>query len=316
MAKRRKNKETNQHILAIALLSLFVIGMLFFIQRNYSNSAYAQSSVSNSQINNSKTLQHSQNNLTLSLFPKRGFKTQLTLGSIMPKLVESGAINLSKVKALYNGDLTQQELDTLTKPDYTNLIPNQSNSNFMLLILWAIGISNKNPILDNFSSSLNSSNAGVSDLASVGGWTLGTNSNAMVYFNKLQLINLTPAQQAEVQYVALHTYRPCCNNPTGFPDCNHGAALLALIELGASQGLNESQLYTLALQAQTLWFPSYYYATALASQYKNVSYWSNSKAILDANYSSATGWYLDVYKPLKDNNLLPTSGQGAAACGI
>jgi hypothetical protein len=114
--------------------------------------------------------------------------------------------------------------------------------------------------------------------------------------------------------VATHTYRPCCENPTAFPDCNHGAALLALTELGASEGLNESQLYTLDLQAQTLWFPSYYATTALELNYKNVSYWSNPRIVLGRNYSTASGWYYNSYQPLKTNNQLPSAGQ-TASCG-
>ncbi len=253
--------------------------------------------------------------LLSSLFPNQGFKTAVRLNDIVPELVSSGVINLTKVKELYGANLTQQELDILTKPSYANLTLNSSNANFYLLIFWALGIANKNQVLDNFSASANASNYSVADFASTGGWTLGTSSNSMVYFDKLNLLSLTPLEQNEMYDVATHSYRPCCNNPTAFPDCNHGAALLALTELGASEGLNESQLYTLDLQAQTLWFPSYYATTALELHYKNVSYWASPRLVLGANYSSASGWYRDSYEPLKTNNQLPSAGQ-AAACGV
>ena len=316
-----KRKKINRTYLAllIALLGLIVIVGLVFTathvgsthaQTGYSNKTAAANAILNQSPSTNKTAI-----LFSGIFPSKGFKTPVKLNNVVPKLVASGAINLTKVEELYGGNLTQQELDILTKPSYTNLTLNSSNANFYLLIFWGLGISNKNQVLDNFSTLANASNSSVANFASTGGWTLGTSSNSMVYFNKLNLVSLTPLEQNEMYDVATHSYRPCCNNPTAFPDCNHGAALLALTELGASEGLNESQLYTLDLQAQTLWFPSYYATTALELSYKNVSYWNNPKLVLGANYSSASGWYYDSYQPLKTNNQLPSAGQ-AAACGV
>ena len=305
-------------MLIIALLGLITIAGLVFIE-THAGSAHTQTSYRNKTAANTILNQSPSTNKTAillsGLFPSQGFETSVKLNNIVPELVSSGVINLTKVKELYGKNLSQQELDILTKPSYTNLTLNSSNANFYLLIFWALGIANKNQVLDNFSALANASNISVANFASTGGWTLGTNSNAMAYFDKLQLISLTPIQQGEMYDVATHTYRPCCNNPTAFPDCNHGAALLALEELGASEGLNESQLYTLALQAQTLWFPSYYATTGLELSYRNVSYWSNPKLVLGRNYSSASGWYYNSYQPLKTNNQLPNAGQ-SAACGV
>lgn len=317
---KSKYKKTNYsyQALAILLVSLIVI-LVFVFTLTHAGNGKTQTSYNNKTVTNTIVNQLPTTNKTTILlsgiFPSQGFKTSIKLNNVVPKLVATGAINLTKIKELYGGNLTQQELDILTKPSYTNLTLNSSNANFYLLIFWALGISNKNQVLDNFSALANASNSSVANFASTGGWTLGTSSNSMVYFDKLNLITLTPLQQNEMYDVATHSYRPCCNNPTAFPDCNHGAALLALTELGASEGLNESQLYTLDLQAQTLWFPSYYATTALELSYKNVSYWNNAKLVLGANYSSASGWYYDSYQPLKTNNQLPNAGQ-AAACGV
>ncbi len=320
MPKKRKRAKIVQpkkanytyQVLLAAMLGLVVVGLLAFASTHAGNgyvANYGNKSATNTIVNQSSATNKTAILLS-GIFPTQGFKTSVKLNNIVPELVSSGAINLTKVKELYGANLTQQEIDILTKPSYTNLTLNSSNANFYLLIFWAIGISNKNTILDNFSAQAN-----VSNLASVGGWTLGTNASGIAYFNRLQLVNLTPLEQNEMYDVATHAYRPCCNNPTSFPDCNHGAALLALTELGASEGLNESQLYTLDLQAQTLWFPSYYATTALELNYKNVSYWNNPKLVLGRNYSSASGWYYDSYQPLKTNNQLPSAGQ-AAACGV
>lgn len=316
-SRRKKTNHTYQ-VLAIILIGLIVIGGLV-LTLTHAGNAHAQTNYNNKTVTNTiinqSPVQNKTTVLLSGIFPSNGFKTSVKLNNVVPKLVASGAINLTKVKELYGGNLTQQELDILTKPSYTNLTLNSSNANFYLLIFWALGIANKNQVLDNFSALATASNNSVANFASTGGWTLGTSSNSMAYFDKLSLINLTPLEQNEMYDVTTHSYRPCCNNPTAFPDCNHGAALLALTELGASEGLNESQLYTLDLQAQTLWFPSYYATTALELSYKNVSYWNNPKLVLGANYSSASGWYYDSYQPLKTNNQLPNAGQ-SAACGV
>lgn len=39
----------------------------------------------------------------------------------------------------------------------------------------------------------------------------------------------------KVEEVAAAVYRPCCNNHTPFPGCNHGMAMLGLLELMAPQ---------------------------------------------------------------------------------
>jgi hypothetical protein len=320
--KRARNYKTKQadhtyKALLAAMLGLIAVGLLVFVSthavRGHVVANYGNKSATNTIVNQSSINQTAI--LLAGVFPNQGFKTTVRLNNIVPELVSSGAINLTKVKALYGANMTQQELDILTKPSYANLTLNSSNANFYLLIFWALGIANKNQVLDNFSALANASNSSVADFASTGGWTLGTNSNSMAYFDRLNLLSLTPLEQDEMYDVATHSYRPCCNNPTAFPDCNHGAALLALTELGASQGLNESKLYTLDLQAQTLWFPSYYATTALELHYKNVSYWASPRLALGSNYSSASGWYRDSYEPLKANNQLPSAGQ-AAACGV
>ncbi len=247
--------------------------------------------------------------LSAELFPEKGFKTKIILGDTIPKLVESGAIDFDKIKQIYGNRLTDAHLKLLTQPNYEPLTLTPENANFLLTVLWPLGISNKNPILDemeNYES--------VANLASTGGWPLGK-EDAMVYFNKIEIIKLTPEQQANLEEVAQNTFRPCCNNPTSFPDCNHGAALLALLELGASQGMGKDELYKLALQANTLWFPQQYLATATYLKSQGKDYWSSAKEIMSFKYSSVSGWINNVYKPLQEQGGLPQA-RGAAACGI
>lgn len=249
--------------------------------------------------------------LQSNLFPTEGFKTKIILGDIIPKLVESGAIDLEKLKQVYESrdGLTEGRTRLLTQSSIEPLTITLENTNFLLNVLWPLGIANKNPILDEMSKY-----DSVGNLASTGGWTLAK-GEAMNYFNKLELVKLNEEQQKIFEDVAKTTYRPCCNNPTSFPDCNHGAALLALLELGASQNLTKDELYRLALQANTFWFPQNYLSTAVLMKSKNIGYWDNAKEIVSAKYSSYTGWVTNVYKPLQAKNLLPKT-QGGGSCAV
>ena len=62
---------------------------------------------------------------------------------------------------------------------------------------------------------------------------MGKDEKGGNYYNKYEIIKLTPEQQ-ETCTVADGSYRPCCGNSTSFPDCNHGAAL-SIIELGVAR---------------------------------------------------------------------------------
>ena len=248
-------------------------------------------------------------NLYSDTFPEEGFKTKIVFGDVIPKLVESGAIDLEAFKEIYGNRLTEEQLKLLTEASSDELTITPENAHFLLNVLWALGIANKNPVLDEVGKY-----EGVGNLASTGGWTLAK-GDAMNYFNKLELIKLTPEQQKILERVADNAYRPCCNNPTTLPDCNHGAALLALLEIGASQGMSENELYTLALQANTLWFQQQYLSTAVLFKSQGKDYWSDAKEIMGYKYSSGSGWLNNVYKPLEEQNMLPQADSGGS-CGV
>ena len=50
------------------------------------------------------------------IFPQKGFKTKVIPGDVIPRLVQSGAIDLEKFKQLYSqrGGLTEEQLNFLT----------------------------------------------------------------------------------------------------------------------------------------------------------------------------------------------------------
>ncbi len=299
-----KNEYTLWLVGSIALIAVIILAVVF-IQKAQEKGSTVQDSPPDKTAD-----MHEVSGLQSELFPKEGFNTKIVLGDTIPKLVERGALDLEKVKQLYGSNLKDWQLKLLTTSQNEPLTLTPENANFLLNVFWALGISNKNPILEETAKY-----GGVENLASTGGWSLGTNENAMTYFNKLELIKLTPAQQANAKEVADNSFRPCCNNPTSFPDCNHGAALLALLEIGASQGLSKDELYDLALKVNTLWFPSQYLSTATLYKAEGKDYWSDAKEIMSAKYSSSSGWATNVYAPLQEKGLLPKA-EGGGSCSV
>lgn len=214
----------------------------------------------------------------------------------VPKLIEKGVINPSKLervmvlssneRAVLKGEYQAEEIEI-----------NEESAGFLLNVLWPLGIANKSNVLEKGPMNSYKDRA---HLASTGGWSGGKESSGDVYFNKYQLIGLTPAEESLAMKVAENTYRPCCDNPTSFPDCNHGAALLGVLELAASQGYTEDQLYTLALKLNSLWFPNEY--EAIQKKFPELS----AREILSAEYSSYSGWQRNVALPV----------QGGSSCSL
>jgi hypothetical protein len=151
---------------------------------------------------------------------------------------------------------------------------------------------------------------GAGRFASTGGWILAKGS-AMDYYSKHVLVKLTPEQLELVEKVSQGIYRPCCNNSTYFPDCNHGMAMLGLLELVASQGAGEKAMYQAALAANSYWFPQVYATIARYLEAKGMA-WDKADAagILGPNFSSASG-YRQVLSQIQ-----PVESSGGQGCGI
>ena len=77
------------------------------------------------------------------------------------------------------------------------------------------------------------------------------------------LITLTSEQQARLEEVAFNVYRPCCNNHTAFADCNHGMAMLGLLELLARQDATVDEMFAAAKAVNGFWFPQRVVETAV-----------------------------------------------------
>src|SRR3989338_8183473 len=158
-----------------------------------------------------------------------------------------------------------------------------------LNLLWAYGLANKNQVLES-GPIMDPRYGGPTNMASVGGWTVTTGS-VVDHYNKHTLATLTPGQQALVEKIAKGIYRPCCNNSTHFPDCNHGMAMLGLLEYLASQGATEVEMWNAAIIANMTWFPDQYQTIGQYLKQKGVDLENiNPQELLGAEYSSGSGY--------------------------
>ncbi|PIR88073.1 MAG: hypothetical protein COU10_01075 [Candidatus Harrisonbacteria bacterium CG10_big_fil_rev_8_21_14_0_10_45_28] len=167
------------------------------------------------------------------------------------QLAEHGVIDEAKFRSLYPNRQDAVDLVFDSNADKP-LIINQSNADIMLNALWAFGLANKNPILEE-GPMMDPRYGGADRFASTGGWTLGR-EGAMSYYSQFSLVVLTDNQQGLVERVSKNVYRPCCSNSTYFPDCNHGMAMLGLLEILAADGAGEDALYEAATRINEFWF--------------------------------------------------------------
>jgi len=89
-------------------------------------------------------------------------------------------------------------------------------------------------------------------------------------------------------------------------------AMLGLLELMASQGVSESDMYRVALIVNSYWFPDTYLTIAKYLKEKKNINWvdADPKEILGYNYSSAAG-----YQNILSQVTSPAT-QSGGGCGI
>ena len=246
------------------------------------------------------------------VLPPDGVILPVRWNDLGKKLVDAGAIDANQFKAIYEdrSAFTDEYESLLLGENNGQLKITNENSGYLLNLLWALGLANKNPILDT-GEMTNPAYGGAQNFASTGGWTLAK-GNAMDHYSAHQLFSLTPEQQDLVDKVSNGIYRPCCGNSTHFPDCNHGMAMLGLLELMASQGVSEEDMWKAALAVNSYWFPDTYLTIATYMNNQGV-YWQNvnPQEVLGADYSSASG-----YKRVLSQVTPPERQGGGGGCGV
>lgn len=265
----------------------------------------------------SQKTQVQKTELEEKVLPSQGVELPVTWGDLGKKLVSVGAIDGERFKALYEqrGQFTEEYQKLLLGDNDGKLVITEKNAPYLLNLFWALGLSQGNPILSDKTEIANPaySNGGAlaSGFASTGGWTMAV-GNPMNHYNRHMYFDLTPEQQALVDKVSRGIYRPCCNNSTHFPDCNHGMAMLGLLELMASQGANEQDMWKAALAVNSYWFPDTYLTLAIYMKAKGVEWQDvNPQEILGLNYSSGSG-----FAKIASQVTQPAQRRSDGGCGV
>jgi hypothetical protein len=241
-----------------------------------------------------------------TVLPWAGHLCRIALKDSVVRTISEGVIDRDKYLALKGGAdyLPADCLAALNAASDNTIRLTTTNASEYVDLLWPVGLANH--LSDNENGSL--AGPDVDNFASTGGWNLGHAETGGEYFNKYAIVDLTADAQELAVRVAKATFRPCCDNSTFFQDCNHGSALFAVLQLGASQGLDEDALYREALAFNSFWFPDTYIATALLFKALHQVDWVDvdPKLVMGPDYSTASGWDQNVWQPLQEHpDLLP-----------
>lgn len=247
--------------------------------------------------------------------PKDGYALSVTYGDLGPRLIEGNVINYDAFAAIYEksgNPLSAEQAEILKNGSDEEIIISAENAHYLLNFFWAVGLANKNSILTD-GPMVQNSNGQIERFASTGGWSLATKPITELYAS-MDLIPLTADQQELVEEVAAAIYRPCCNNHTLFPDCNHGMAMLGILELLASQGATAHEMFEAAKYINAYWFPQQTLETAMYLKLNEGTDFVNTdaKLVVSDKLSSASGASM-VHADLDAKGLLKQSpGQGGS----
>lgn len=297
---------------------LFFIAYLPDIADNFNFYFSFQPNSQISSIDSSTDLSETSLAVAAKINPPEGYTINATYGDIGPKLLAAGAIDFEKMRSLYQRagqPLTQEQIKILTEGSNEKITISPENSYFLLNFLWALGLANKNPILEDGPMAKYGRDK-IGNFASTGGWTLGAKKSTELY-SASPIIPLNGKEQAILEDFAYNSYRPCCSNPTGFPDCNHGIAALALGEIMVGQGAGADEIFDAFKYFNAFWFPQTYFDVALYFEAKEGKDWAevDSRLVAGSDYSTPQGWGR-ARNWLKTNNLIEEAPPGGGGCGV
>lgn len=286
-----KNEIAKKELLVLVLGASLLIGATFFAD--------------------GVTLSENQTTLVVeAIVPEDGINIPVNLSLYSKELIDLGVIDAERLEKIYEsrGGLSEDELDLLYGRSNSSLVITEENSGLVLNILWAFGLSNKNPVLEE--GPMMKYDGDASGFASTGGWTLAR-GDSMDHYSKYEMVVLSEEEQFRVEEISKNIYRPCCGNSTYFPDCNHGMAMLGLIELLVEQGLSDEEIYEIALGVNSYWFPGTYETIAEYFALEGISWGDvDPKLALSDEYSSSSG-FRKVLSKVK-----PSENSGGGACSV
>jgi hypothetical protein len=235
-----------------------------------------------------------------------------------PRLLEAGAISYERMEAALlqsSAPLTKTQKATLRERRPSDpIVIDRANAVFLLDFFWAVGLTNQNRILTE-GPMMQRSGGQFERFASTGGWRLGGRPTAELYASS-PLVTLSPEQQLRLERVASKVYRPCCDNPTLFPDCNHGMAMLGMLTVLASYDATEGDMLEAAKYANAVWFPDEYRKLAVFfSATQDVEFRDIEPEELLGSRTSSGSAYQAVSTYLESQGLTqPPVPAGGSAC--
>ena len=214
--------------------------------------------------------------------PKGGFETKVKWNGIVAKMVEKGVLDPDKLEGILAkryGQEMKPQWRAILEGKNTNLTINNDNAVFMMYVLWTLAKHNENKILADSPFAKNFKK-----------YDIGVGRSG---YGDTALLALTPEQQAIAKRVSENAYRPCCGNSTAAPDCSHGFSALGLVQLMASQGFSESEIFETFVKFNSFWFPETYIKNALYFKITEGRDWKDvsKELIAGAEYSTLKGSY-------------------------
>jgi len=306
-----ENISTNKRIRQIAWIMIAVV-VTFFLGFGGGYLKWGQDETAQAKQQKELTQLYEQVN------PKDGYSLPVSYGNLGPQLMEANVIDYDSFVSVMEqgGDaINNSQMAILKKGSDDKIVITAENAHFLLNFFWAVGLTNKNSILTD-GPMVKYSDGQIDRFASTGGWTLATKPITEIYAS-LDLISLTSEQQARVEQVASSVYRPCCNNHTLFPDCNHGMAMLGLLEMMASEGASVDEMFKAAKYVNAYWFPQQTMEIAIYLKSNEGQDFADvdAKLVVSDKISSAAGAGM-VHQTLQANGQLkeaPSQGGGGCA---
>ncbi|MBI5221537.1 MAG: hypothetical protein HY979_01910, partial [Candidatus Magasanikbacteria bacterium] len=155
--------------------------------------------------NNEQATANEQNSLAQlaeKVLPSSGIVLPVKWADLGAQLMKNGVIDQAKWDKLYqNRGVADEQISKLwLASDNGNLTISPENSGVLLNLLWALGLSNKNEILET-GPMVDKRYGGAGNFASTGGWTLAK-GQVMDHYSKHRFITLTAEQQQLVASVS------------------------------------------------------------------------------------------------------------------
>ncbi|MBI2050965.1 MAG: hypothetical protein HYT31_04125 [Parcubacteria group bacterium] len=292
----------------LVVLVLFLFNALFVVRIT---PRFTRSAPAAAPQGASRATEDSISAYAAAVIPEQGVVLPVAWGDLGSKMIASGVIDQQAFESIYQnrGGLTEEEQAMLSGTLAGDVRITPQNAGVLLNVLWAFGLANKNPVLDQ-GPMQDPEYGGAGRFASTGGWTLAS-GDPMDHYSMHEFVTLTSEQQQMVERVAQGIYRPCCGNSVYFPDCNHGMAMLGLLELMAANGVAEADMYRYALAVNAYWFPETYLTIAKYLGTQGLS-WQDAapKEILGYDFSSSAG-YQNIAAQVE-----PVSSGGGGGCGV